>query len=453
MSSALPCCAILLLLVAAPRVMGGDGSGPLELHSVNATDPSAVCLDGSPGIFFLRRGASNSTGWILNFAGGGWCYSKADCWRRSKGFLGSSKNVSASGIAGLELAASPFTAVSSDDCHKNPVFCDYNQVYLYYCDGDSFSGNRDDPINVNGDLVYFRGHRILSAVLDMLLSDFGMASSSHVLLTGCSAGGLSTLLHSDYVGQTLRARAPSLVSYKVLPESSIFPVSIPNVAGQSVFSAQMKEAFSVHNASSGVHQGCLEFAAEPWMCNTAEGIYPHVQAPVMLMQSLYDAWSTACIFGAGAVSPSSAHNGNCSTFPEWTDCLGGTGDINFPGGDQGDRAPAQCSSSEVSTLNKLWRAPLLRLLQGASTFAAAGNGVFLHACYIHCASVYDNLMGPGCHDCWNKLKVHNTSQQEAVLRWWQSAPSTPAATNTYTDCAWSPDSEQHQCNPTCGTRR
>lgn len=32
------------------------------------------------------------------------------------------------------------------DCDNNPDFCNFNRVYMAYCDGNSFSGNRDQPV-------------------------------------------------------------------------------------------------------------------------------------------------------------------------------------------------------------------------------------------------------------------------------------------------------------------
>ena len=64
-------------------------------------------------------------------------------------------------------------------------------------------------------------------------------------------------------------------------------VTIANVAGENVFAAQIKNAFTVHNASGGVHQGCVAAAApgEEWLCNTAQGAYPHIQAPTFFFNS------------------------------------------------------------------------------------------------------------------------------------------------------------------------
>ena len=55
---------------------------------------------------------------------------------------------------------------------------------------------------------YFRGKRVLDAVLDVLLTDHGLSQAEEVLLSGGSAGGLSTYLHADDV----KTRLPSTVT-------------------------------------------------------------------------------------------------------------------------------------------------------------------------------------------------------------------------------------------------
>lgn len=39
-------------------------------------------------------------------------------------------------------------------------YCNFNRVHMAYCDGNSFSGNADEPVTVNGKKIYFRGKRI-----------------------------------------------------------------------------------------------------------------------------------------------------------------------------------------------------------------------------------------------------------------------------------------------------
>lgn len=65
------------------------------------------------------------------------------------------------------------------------------------CDGGSQTGDLADPVSVSGSTIYYRGHRILGAVQDAVLNTVGVASATDVIVSGCSAGGLSTFLHAD----------------------------------------------------------------------------------------------------------------------------------------------------------------------------------------------------------------------------------------------------------------
>ncbi|PRQ43273.1 putative pectinacetylesterase/NOTUM [Rosa chinensis] len=48
----------------------------------------------------------------------------------------------------------------------------------------------------NGSKLFFRGQLIWEAIMDELLS-IGLSKSKQALLSGCSAGGLATLIHCD----------------------------------------------------------------------------------------------------------------------------------------------------------------------------------------------------------------------------------------------------------------
>lgn len=43
-----------------------------KLNRVLLSDPTALCLDGSPGAYYIERGEDAQT-IILYFEGGGWC--------------------------------------------------------------------------------------------------------------------------------------------------------------------------------------------------------------------------------------------------------------------------------------------------------------------------------------------------------------------------------------------
>lgn len=66
---------------------------------------------------------------------------------------------------------------------------DWNHVHVNYVDGGSFSGNRSAPVfdATTNQTLFFRGKRILRAVMLDLLSNRGMHSATEVVLSGCSA--------------------------------------------------------------------------------------------------------------------------------------------------------------------------------------------------------------------------------------------------------------------------
>lgn len=60
--------AVLLLLSFITMGLCQDA----VFNKVLLTDPGALCLDGSPGAYYIRRGSDPSK-ILLYFEGGGWC--------------------------------------------------------------------------------------------------------------------------------------------------------------------------------------------------------------------------------------------------------------------------------------------------------------------------------------------------------------------------------------------
>ena len=98
-------------------------------------------------------------------------------------------------------------------------------IYSYTHVGASFSGNRAEPYHYpkTNQTLYFRGARILDAILDTLLEDHGLDKATDVLLAGGSAGGLSTFLHADHVGAYLRAKGVPIKTFQSGSSERIFP--------------------------------------------------------------------------------------------------------------------------------------------------------------------------------------------------------------------------------------
>lgn len=114
-------------------------------HKVLLKDQDALCLDGSPGAYYISKGEVPERV-LLFFEGGGWCGSNdlasttESCYQRSKTTLGSSKNYSD-------------TISFSEGFLSNNAKNDFNEatkVFLKYCDGAGHQGVRQAPLSYKG---------------------------------------------------------------------------------------------------------------------------------------------------------------------------------------------------------------------------------------------------------------------------------------------------------------
>ena len=130
----------------------------------------------------------------------GWCYNETLCAKRANSSLGTSKVVPEHGSC---------ACMYYDASGNNENDC--NCAHLYYCDGASFSGYREAPWPVKDSpnrfkQLMFRGLRNFDATLDYLVEK-GMGKATELVVTGGSAGGLSTFLHTDRAALRVPAKA------------------------------------------------------------------------------------------------------------------------------------------------------------------------------------------------------------------------------------------------------
>ena len=122
------------------------------------TERGARCLDGSPAGFLYHRGTSpNDKKFIIYMDSGGFCggFTLEDalesCYKRSKTGLGTTtKYPPKKNLDNLGLL--------STDPKRNPVFHDWTKIFLIYCDGSEYTGNKTDPVAYKDTNLYFRGH-------------------------------------------------------------------------------------------------------------------------------------------------------------------------------------------------------------------------------------------------------------------------------------------------------
>lgn len=267
-------------------------------------DPAArgpACLDGSPPAIYVRAGAgADASKLVLFWEGGGWCWSLADCLARAATPLGSSASypAEATGYADRDVLL--------PDCAVNPAFCNYSSVYAPYCDGASRASRVAGTVTAPGSAVplFLRGADNFVATLAALAAPGGpgggvppLGALTDVLVTGSSAGGLTTLLHLDAVAAAARAANPA-VRVAGVPEVGFFLDAQSIWGGERVARAAFAAVAAMGNVSAGgPGQGNAACAAatpmaERWRCFMAPYVYPYVATPTFLLQSSLDEYQT-----------------------------------------------------------------------------------------------------------------------------------------------------------------
>ena len=99
---------------------------------------NAVCLDGSPGLYYHLPGTGTGVDkWYIHLEGGGWCSSVAACQGRSLTNLGSSANYT--------TTVSMNSGYFSLDPAANPLMYNWNVVYFKYLLRSTIANGPDEP--------------------------------------------------------------------------------------------------------------------------------------------------------------------------------------------------------------------------------------------------------------------------------------------------------------------
>ena len=389
------------LLVAAALLPRSASNDPLPIHVLDAaaaTRSGAVCMDGTPPAFYINRTANPATAnsWVLFFQGGGWCTmlpstegagarSTDNCLVRSRMSRGSSASAPRTRRVGGLMDSDPAV---------NPTFARFNRVELHYCDGASWTGDAEGEAS-DGTRMHYRGKRILDAVLDELLTEFGLDSAEEVLVSGSSAGGLAAFLHSDFI----RSRMPTSVRrFKAAPISGFF-LDHATEAGEMRYRQSMQWLWENVNPASGVQAECV--AAKPpesqWRCLFAAEALAVSTVPTFVINSAVDKWQLGNIY-----EPSSLSGSLFARRYEGSGCL-------RSGRFQADQ---NCTAAEIDSLNS-YAQDFVSDLQGTRGYNRRGNAVFIGSCIEHSEALRDRpWVRSGSADM--------PSLNDALAEWWNS---------------------------------
>jgi len=247
-------------------------------------ETGALCLDGTPGIYYFKEGSTaNKTKWVFHLLGGGMCMSDEECLYRTHGPVGSSNNSE-------WTDEYEYGGPISEDPSYNPDFYDWNHAFFVYCDGASFSGDREEPVKVNDTYIYYRGHRILTGIMNDLLLNHDLNDATHVLVVGDSAGGMATYYHVDEIKSML----PNTTIFKAAPFSGVF-LDLPNVEGKVFFRDLMKGVFESQDCYSNDKCINAQKKGEEWKCFFAQYVMDYIETPLFVLNSRIDLIGLMCI--------------------------------------------------------------------------------------------------------------------------------------------------------------
>ncbi|XP_052482096.1 pectin acetylesterase 10 isoform X2 [Gossypium raimondii] len=297
----------------------------------------AVCLDGTlPGYHWHRGYGSGANSWLIQLEGGGWCNNVRTCVYRKKTRRGSSTYME---------KQIPFTGILSDKAEQNPDFFNWNRVKLRYCDGASFTGDTENKAAK----LQFRGQRIWLAAMEDLMSK-GMRNAKQALLSGCSAGGLASILHCD----EFRNMFPRTSKVKCLSDAGLFLDAV-DVSGGRTLRSLYNGVVGLQGVQHNLPRICT-IHSDPTSCFFPQNLISNIRTPLFILNAAYDSWQIQ-----SSIAPPSA-----DPHGYWHECR-----LNH----------AKCSASQMRFLQG-FRIEMLNAIKGFSQ--SRENGLFINSCFAHC---------------------------------------------------------------------
>lgn len=327
------------LLVSLVLLMKTQGLYVGITYVKSAVAKGAVCLDGSPPAYHWDKGfGTGINSWLIHFEGGGWCNNVTSCLSRKKTHLGSSK------LMGQQIA---FSGIMNNKRPFNPDFYNWNRVKIRYCDGSSFTGDVQ-AVNPATNL-HFRGARIWLAVIEDLLPK-GLKNAENALLSGCSAGGLASILHCD----SFRALLRMGTKVKCLSDAGYF-IRVKDVSGAPHVQTYFNEIVTLHGSAKNLPLSCTSML-KPSFCFFPQYVAPQVRTPLFILNAAYDSWQIRNILAPSIADPLGV----------WKSCKL---DIN------------NCSPLQLKSMQD-FRLQFLNALN--KSINSSSRGLYIDSCYAHC---------------------------------------------------------------------
>ncbi|KAG2724073.1 hypothetical protein I3760_01G000700 [Carya illinoinensis] len=287
-----------------------------------------------------------------------------------------------------------FTGILSNKAEENPDFFNWNRVKLRYCDGASFAGDGENKAAQ----LQFRGQRIWLAAMEELLSK-GMHSANQALLSGCSAGGLASILHCD----EFRGLFPETTKVKCLSDAGMF-LDAADVSGGRTLRNFFGGVVGLQGVRNNMTQICTD-NLDPTSCFFPQNLIGNIKTPLFILNTAYDSWQVQSSLAPPSADPSGY----------WHDCR-----LNHD----------KCTRAQILFLQG-FRNEMLMAIKHFSI--SKENGLFINSCFAHCQTERQDTWFSG-----NSPVIGKKAIALAVADWYYNRESVKAI-----DCPYPCDKSCH----------
>lgn len=276
-----------------------DASWFLQLTQ-DEDHPNARCLDGSSGSFYVNK-VNNAKGTLVILGNNGLCVTEEECAQRAfnscgQECTGTTCETTYGGSANLPLFLNmedyQSSVIFGDSEEVNPLYYNYNKVFVNDCDGGGFASERGE-VPLAGDYaeasIFMNGKQIGEAVFDRLVDEG--------LLLG---GGDFVIASQGYASIGLTAWMSEALSVEgVQSKNLVYSGYFPEYSGD--YSSRMNP-YS-HAEFSGTYEEFWNTAAEThgYPVSYPEVLTSHLLAttetPTLVMGSKFDPWQLSSAFG------------------------------------------------------------------------------------------------------------------------------------------------------------
>ncbi|MBA0584185.1 hypothetical protein Gorai_015010 [Gossypium raimondii] len=197
-----------------------------------------------------------------------------------------------------------------------------NRIKVRYCDGSSFTGDVAAVNPVTN--LHFRGARVWLAVMEDLLSK-GMRNAENAILSGCSAGGLASILHCD----SFRALLPMGTKVKCISDAGYF-INTRDVSGGHYIQTFFDQLVATHGSAKNLLPSCTsrmkpglvsafcfltsftlhcnfqysdQYSIHISQCFFPQNIAQQIRTPLFIINAAYDSWQIRNILAPGIADP------------------------------------------------------------------------------------------------------------------------------------------------------